>query len=77
MDVHTYSQSEEGGPMKILSMLSAALGVLAIAAAVYGALTGVKLLTITAAGYLRGAAPLLLLALVLVAYDQFYFGKKR
>jgi len=62
--------------MKILSGVVAVLGVIAIVLAIINVLAHTAIMGITGAGFLRGATTLLLLALVIMAYDKLYLAKK-
>jgi hypothetical protein len=68
--------SEWEGEMKILSLIAAVGGVLAILMAIIYARTSSPDLGITGAGYLRGATSLFLLSLVVMVFDRTYLKKK-
>lgn len=56
--------------MRILSIIITVIGAIAIILSVIQVLAHVAILGLTGAGWLRGATALLLLALVLIAYDH-------
>lgn len=62
--------------MKMLSIVAAAAGVIALLLAVIVVLAHSYILGVTGAGYLRGATALFLLALVIMGYDRCYCQKK-
>ena len=62
--------------MKILSGVVAVLGVIAIVLAIVVVLAHTPIMGVTGAGFLRGATTLLLLSLVIMAYDKLYLTKK-
>ena len=62
--------------MKILSIVAAVGGVVALLLAVIVVLAQSYILGVTGAGYLRAATALFLLALVIMGYDRCYCQKK-
>jgi hypothetical protein len=63
--------------MKILSMLIALIGGIAVLLAFVALITANPVFNVSAQGYLRGAPALFLMALVLIAFDQFYMTKNK
>lgn len=61
--------------MKMISLIVVILGVIAMVLAIADRVSGLHIATVTAAGYLRGAIAMYLLALALMMYDKVYGGK--
>ncbi len=62
--------------MKILSIIVALGGVVALVFSIIDIFAHTYILGVTGAGYLRGASALFLLALVIIAYDKCFSCKK-
>jgi len=62
--------------MKVLSIIVALGGVVALVLAIIDILAHTYIFGVTGAGYLRGASSLFLLALVIIAYDKCFSCKK-
>jgi hypothetical protein len=58
-----------GGNMKTLSVIATVVGVIGLVLACLSVLINKTILTLTPAGYLRGATAVFLLALVLAVYS--------